>query len=326
MKKVTVSAPGKLMVLGEHAVVYNRPCIVTAVDSRIKVTVEQRKDRIVEILAQQINNKPFRRPIYELNNGRDEEIPKEVKFVCKAVESFIKDNTIDGGLTITTESDFSHRYGFGSSSAVTVATLKGLSELYSIGYTERQIFDLAYEVTLDIQGVGSGFDIAAAVYGGTLYFVTGGKRIEKITDKKLPLVVGYTGVKADTPTLVRQVAELKKEKPDLVENIFKNIEELVKMGREYIKEEKWKYLGDLFKVNQKTLYELGVSTTKLDVMCKEAESNGAYGAKLSGAGGGDCMVALVSKEKQKRVEKAIESVGGKIIPVTTSAEGVRIEK
>lgn len=323
--KITVSAPGKLMLLGEHAVVYNRPCIVTAVDSRIKVTAETREDGLLVINAPQLQDKPYQRAIGELGSNA-EKVPKEVVFVKRTVELFAQDNDVQSGLTISTKSDFSHRYGFGSSSAVTVGTFRALCELHQNACTEREIFDQAYRVTLDIQGVGSGFDIAAAVYGGTLYFVTSGKKIEKITDKQLPLVVGYTGVKADTPTLVRKVAELKEQKPEMVEEIFNTMADLVEKGKKYIKKKDWQSSGDLLRINHGLLRQLGVSTEKLDAMCTAALSTGAYGAKLSGAGGGDCMITLVAGDKKKAVEKAVESVRGEVIPVITSAEGVRVEK
>lgn len=323
-KKITVSAPGKLMVLGEHAVVYNRPCIVTAVDSRIRVTVEPRGDNLLVIDAPQLPNGHYKKPIDKLGSNK-EKVPKEVAFVKKTVELLAQEKKLENGITVSTKSDFSHRYGFGSSSAVTVGTLKALCELYGLDWSKRKIFDLAYRVTLSIQGVGSGFDIAAGVYGGTLYFVTGGKRIEKIIDKPLPLVVGYSGTKADTPTLVRQVAELKEKQPNVVNEIFDTIQTLVEQGKNYIRKDDWVSLGDLFRINQGLLHSLGVSTPKLDDMCTQALVARAYGAKLSGAGGGDCMIALVLDKEKSAVEKAIESAGGEVIPATTSAEGVRVE-
>jgi mevalonate kinase len=321
---VTTSAPGKLMVMGEHAVVYDRPCIVTAVDSRIKVNIEKREDDLLVIDAKQLSHKPYKIKLNRLD-GKKNNVPKEIAFVRQSVKRFRRRYDLFHGITVSTESDFSHRYGFGSSSAVSVGTIKALYALLNIKNSKRDIFDMAYQVTLDIQGLGSGFDIAAAVYGGTLYFTTGGKKIEKITDKQLPLVVGYTGVKADTPTLVRQVARLKKKQSELVNQIFYTIELIVNRGKEYIQNADWESLGDVMRLNQGALYSLGVSTPKLDDMCSEALLAGAYGAKLSGAGGGDCMIALASEEKRKIVEKGIQKSGGEIIQVTTSAEGVRIK-
>ncbi len=96
-------------------------------------------------------------------------------------------------------------------------------------------------------------------------------------------------------------------------------------GKKAIVRRDWKLLGGLFNQNQTLLSKLGVSTDKLDKMCLSALTAGAYGAKLSGAGGGDCMIALVNSKYKKKVEKAMEEVGGKIINVESADEGVRVE-
>ena len=80
------------------------------------------------------------------------------------------------------------------------------------------------------------------------------------------------------------------------------------------------------KIAHKLLQNLGVSTDKLDKMIEAAKVAGAYGAKLSGAGGGDCMIALVSEDTKEKVEKAIKKVSGEIIKVKNNTEGVRTEK
>ena len=293
------------MILGEHAVVFGAPCLVTAVGQRLSVTIDESGSGII-IDAPQV---------------------KETKFVDAAITKFfttsgkeIKDRSVK----LTIRSEFSQRVGFGSSSAVSVATLKALSLYFKVRLTGREIFELAYRVTLDIQGVGSGFDIAAATYGGTLYFKKGGEAVEQLPDH-LPLVIGYTGVKADTPTLVREVSSLREEYPEKVERIFQAIGKLVDQGRESIMTRDWQRLGTLMNFDQEYLRDLGVSTTKLEDLISAAKSAGAYGAKLSGAGGGDCMIALVPEDKKKAVRKAIKDAGGEVINVEPNAPGVRVE-
>ena len=88
----------------------------------------------------------------------------------------------------------------------------------------------------------------------------------------------------------------------------------------------WGKFGELMNENQKYLRELGVSIEKLDNMINGALSAGAYGAKLSGAGGGDCMIAVASEEKRQAIENSIREVGGEVINIKTNAEGVRIEQ
>jgi mevalonate kinase len=298
--KIKVSAPGKLMIFGEHAVVYNRPCIVTAVSSRIHVTIETKKEGFT-IDAPQV---------------------KDVRFVEETLRIFKEKFAIDFGLSIKTKSDFSSLYGFGSSSAVTVALLYGLAKIGNINLTREEIFRLGYEINLRVQGVGSGFDIAAATFGKTLYFFTGGKIIKPLKIKKLPLVVGYSGIKADTPKIVRLLKEKIDKKREEYEKIFDQIKKIIEEGKTALEKEDWKKTGFLMNKNHQLLQKLGVSTEKLDQMCQAALDNGAYGAKLSGAGGGDCMIALVNEKTRERVERAIELVGGEIIKVNANALGV----
>lgn len=318
--KITTSAPGKLMLLGEHAVVYNHPCLVTAVDQRMKATVEFVDSSTFELEAPDVKVSNYKKSLSELGKG---EIPKGAQFVEIAVKNFKEKYPFKNAVRVITSSEFSSQFGFGSSSASTVCVVKALSELTGKKLSNKELFDIAYKTVLDIQGKGSGFDIAAAIYGGTLYFVTGGEKIEPLQIKELPLVVGYSGVKADTVTLIKQVSEKAKEFPAVVEGVYHQIHELVDLAKEELVKEDWRRFGILMNFNQGLLAALGVSIPKLASMIYAAREAGAYGAKLSGAGGGDCMIAIISPDKKGAVEKALEKVGGTILSVKTNEEGVK---
>jgi len=322
MKKIVISAPGKLMLLGEHAVVYNRPCIVTAVGQRMSVTLELLPGPTFELEASDVEVAGYKKPFASLGEG---DIPKGARFVEMAVKHFTKKYPLKGGVRITTKSEFSSLFGFGSSSASTVCVVKGLAELTNTKLSNREIFDIAYRTILDIQGKGSGFDVAAALYGGTLYFVTGGRVVKPVALDELPLVVGYTGVKADTVTLINAVAEKASKHPELIDSIYTQIGKMVDAAHAALKARQWPLMGELMNSDQDLLKSLGVSSQKIDVMIQAARDAGAWGAKLSGAGGGDCMIALVSREKKQAVSEAITKVGGQVIDVATNVEGVRIE-
>ena len=304
MKHVTTSAPGKLMFMGEHAVVYGYPCLVTAVDKRLYVEVELIDKNDDEFITPGV---------------------KESRFVLESLAYIRKKFHIQKRVRIKTRGDFSHQVGLGSSSAVTVATFKALSSLFQIKISNNDLFQMSYEVTLAIQGVGSGFDIAAATYGGTLFFVKGGKVITEVASEALPLVVGYSGIKADTPFYIRKVAEAFRDRRVEMNLIFSSIEKLVLYARKAIEEKKYLEVGASMNENQKLLQKLGVSTKKLDAMINASNVAGAYGAKLSGAGGGDCMIALIPEEKRSKIERAIERVGGEVIRVHNSVGGVVVE-
>jgi mevalonate kinase len=318
---IKVSAPGKLLLFGDHAVVHGRPCIVTSVDHRISVSLEKRGDNKIVLNAPDLNLKNYTILIDDLKKNH----PKEVKFVLTAISNFFSKYKIKSGLEIKTKSEFSAKVGLGSSSAVTVSTIKGLAELFEIGMTNKELFDLSYKTVLDIQEVGSGFDVAAAIYGGTLYFVTGGEVIEPLEIRGIPLIVGYTGIKADTSTLVKMVGQKLKEEPKKINEIFDKSREIVNLARMEMKNSNWEKVGELMNLNQDLLRELGVSSKELENLIKAALDSGAYGAKLSGAGGGDCMIVIVDKKNKSSVERAIERVGGEIIQVKLQTKGVKIE-
>ncbi len=322
MNKVIVSAPGKLLLLGEHAVVYNHPCLVTAVDQRMRATVETLDALEFQLEAEDVKVTGYKKPLSELGVG---DIPKGAQFVEIAIKNINDKYPLRTGLKVTTKSEFSSQFGFGSSSASTVCAVKAVSEILGLNLTSKEIFDLSYKTVLDIQGKGSGFDVAAGIFGGTLYFVTGGKVIEPLNIKSLPLIVGYSGVKADTVTLINKVKESFANRQNRLNEIYNGIEILVNEAKDALVKKDWVKFGELMNKNQEYLKELGVSIGKLDAMINGALDAGAYGAKLSGAGGGDCMIALHSAQSKLNIEKAVEKAGGKVIDIKTNAQGVRIE-
>ena len=283
---MTTSAPGKLMLFGEHAVVYGYPCIVTAISERLIVETSEKNC-----------------------------LPKDTRFVDAAIKLWGTEET-----KLSTTCSFSGVYGFGSSSAVTVATLK----LLKPDVDNKTLFDAAYKIVLDIQKTGSGFDVAAAVYGGTVYYVKNKIR-EPLSVKSMPLIVGYTGVKSNTVDIVNSVAGKREQYGEKVERIFQSIAKIVEDAKSKIIEGDWERVGRFMDFNQDYLRDLGVSSEKLEAMIKAAKDAGAYGAKLSGAGGGDCMIALAPPDKRQAVEEAITRAGGEVVPVTPNAEGVRVE-
>src|SRR3989344_8309413 len=323
MIRITTSAPGKLMLLGEHAVVYNHPCLITAVDQRMKATVEFINSPTFELKAPDVKVQDYKKPLSELGKG---EIPKGAQFVEIAVKNFKEKYPFKNGVRVTTTSEFSSQFGFGSSSASTVCVVKALSELTGKKLSNKELFDSAYKTVLDIQGKGSGFDIAAAIYGGTLYFVTGGKVIEPLIIKELPLIVGYSGVKADTVTLMNQVKTKASKYPEFIDVLYTEVSKLVEKAKSALLVNDLISFGELMNFNQGLLESMGVSIAKLSAMIYGERDEGAYGAKLSGAGGGDCMIAIAPKDKIADVQQGITRSGGQVIEVQTNVEGVRIEK
>lgn len=292
------------MLLGEHSVVYGHPCIVTAVDSRLTVVVNKREDTSFVFNTPGMSDHTF------------------LEAIASYVKTLWKPST---GITIEVQSPFSGKYGFGSSSAVTVATMKAISELCKSTLSEYELFEHCLKIILQVQKIGSGFDIAASIFGGTIFYEQFGKRIESIQHQPYSIVIAYSGFKANTVAIVEEVKKKKELYPEKVDRIFQAISELVKKAKEAIENKEWETLGKCMNRNQDFLRELGVSTQSLESLISAALKAGAYGAKLSGAGGGDCMIALCPHEKIEAVKSAIISANGEVISVLPDAKGVRKE-
>jgi len=116
------------------------------------------------------------------------------------------------------------------------------------------------------------------------------------------------------------------QEPRKINKIFDEIEKIVDLAKIEIENQGWEKVGQLMNLNQDLLRKLGVSSRELENLIEAALGAGAYGAKLSGAGGGDCMIALGPKEKLNRIKMAIEKAGGKIIEAKIPAPGVKVEK
>lgn len=327
MKQVKTSAPGKLMLFGEHSVVFGHPCLVTAVDLRLSVTVTENLSHFFSLEAPDLTLQDYHRDRQELGRGN---LPRAASFLETCFSLFLERYPQERGIKVLSKNEFTSSYGLGSSSASTVALAKALSEFYELNLSNEELFELCYQAVLKVQGVASGFDLAAAIWGGTLYYVMphiAGEQpvVESVMLKQLPLLVGYTGVKADTATLIRLVQGQHRENPEQINAIFRQITELVEQAKQALITADFAKLGQLMTQNHGLLRQLQVSSNELENLVGASLAGGAFGSKLSGAGGGDCMLAVVAEAQKTAAAQAIEKAGGKIIEVRTNAQGVRVE-
>ncbi|MFH2118239.1 MAG: hypothetical protein ABII10_00660 [Candidatus Paceibacterota bacterium] len=319
---VTASAPGKLMLSIGYAVVHGYSTVATAVDQRLRATVAKNNSDWFHLQAPDLGLTDYSKQLSAL--GTDQ-LPKSVRFIETFYKNFLKKHPQSTGISVTTSSDFSASYGFGSSSAVTVAFAKALMELYGLKISNKELFDLTYHAVLEVQGVGSGYDLAAAIWGGTLRYVKPAKTIEPIIISGLPLIIAYTGEKADTPTLVRVVNSLHERHPQKIGRVFKEIDAIALGLETALTKKDWPAVGKFFQRSQQAARELEVSNIKIEKLVEAAEKAGAYGATCSGAGGGDCVLAIAERSTFSQVREALEQAGAKILDVKVNAPGVRIE-
>jgi len=188
-----------------------------------------------------------------------------------------------------------------------------------------QIFHMAYESERFVHGTPSGIDPAISTYGGALRFERGKDFAPLDVGTKIPLVIGNTEVERSTGELIATVREMMEHYPIITNLIIRIGGKIALDAVEALKREDLKTVGELMNINHALLCAIGVSHEALERLVYAARKGGALGAKLTGGGGGGCMIALAEENKLKRVMVAIVKAGGTAFEARKTDEGVRIE-
>lgn len=305
----TASAPGKFVVLGEHAVVYGKPAITLAADLRMTVAV--------------------RRSRFNTMNG------ERLDFKRQAHIRHLTRN-LRYAVDVLTYSEVPVGSGMGSSAALSAAMALALASERGEAMGEERVMREAYNAEYYAQGNGSPMDASACVHGGGvavnmprpdgdfLWEVERGGRRWRFNDMPVPemtFVIGNTGIRAPTGPQVDKVAKFV-GRGNFAREVIDDIEGLTVQGGTAIRRGDVEELGRLMTGNHKLLSILGVSCDALNKLVNAALPY-SYGAKLTGSGGGGCMLALT--DRPGKVCEAIEARGGTPYVVKTGAPGARME-
>ncbi len=302
---ITCSAPGKVYLFGEHAVVYGEMAICCAIDIRTYVTVETVAANTI-IIDSVLGS-----------TGLDHEIHPYVSAVVEKIFTMVPER----GLNISITSSIPVGSGLGSSAAVTVATIKALDELYGIGLTLEEIAHMGHEIEVSVQGAASPTDTYVCTMGG-VFMIPQCKRLSLI---ECGFIIGNTNIFASTGKLVRGVAELKERYPEVLGPILSCIGKLSLTGERFVNEKNYPAVGELMDINQGLLDAIGVGGIELSSFIDAARKGGALGAKITGAGGGGCMFALVGKADLENVCSNIKCAGGDVLMADGTDTGVMVE-
>ncbi len=300
---VSCSAPGKIYLFGEHAVVYGETAVACAVELRTRVRAEV-ADSV--IIRSQISR-----------TGIDFEKHPYVSAVVEKMRELVPFE----GVSITVDSEIPVGSGLGSSAAVTIASIGALNELFDCGLSLEDIAKLGHEIEIRVQGAASPTDTYVSTFGGV---VTIPER-RKLKTPDCGIVVGDTGVFSSTKELVANVRQLRETYPELIGPLMASIGKISKLGESLVFAGDYSSIGRLMNVNQGLLDALGVNSLELSDLIYSARAAGAFGAKITGAGGGGCMVALTAPEKCTDVAKAISAAGGEAIITGPTEQGLRVE-
>jgi mevalonate kinase len=327
----TSSAPGKVYLFGEHAVVYGEPAVPCAIERRAQVTVERREDEQIRVRANDLTLDGFTVTWDgETDTRPDVDVPTPlVEAAMGYIEGAIE-QALDAveqtraGFDVTIESEIPLGAGLGSSAAVVVAGIDAATRELGTNLEPERIANRAYQVEYEVQdGQASRADTFCSALGGAVRVQ--GDDCRRIRDvPELPFVIGYDGEAGDTGQLVAGVRELK-DAYEFAADTVKAIGDIVRSGEAALENDDVEEIGRLMDFNHGLLSALGVSARSLDSMVWAARDAEALGAKLTGAGGGGCIVAL---DRSEQTHTALEYTPGceSAFRAELDTEGVRAEE
>ncbi|UCC27686.1 MAG: mevalonate kinase [Candidatus Bathyarchaeota archaeon] len=308
---------GKVILFGEHFVVHGVPGIVSAIDSTA--------DAEVRNIGEGIN-------VSDDREGAKGYARQKRTQQRESIRRMLKTMRIDPhktSLKILLGGSLPGFSGIGASAASSVAIARAIADEFEMRLSDEEINEIAFEAEKAYAGTPSGIDNTAATYGGLIWFkrnLSGGPNtIEKLSIKEpVEAIVGNTGIVADTKAMVAGVAERKKSNPRKYNQLFKHAEDLAFTARKALERFDLRTVGQLMNENHHLLQEIGVSCKELDYLVNFARKQGALGAKLTGGGGGGCMIALVpGKELQKATATALEKEGFKVLRTKIGIQNIK---
>ncbi len=282
--KSKASAPGKVILFGEHFVVHGVKAILCAIDKRITVTAETIEGN--KILIKSNIGK------LELETGKEiSQINSPLKPFYYLANKLIKNQNI--GIQINVKSDIPLGVGLGSSSACCVAGAAAISRLFKRTSNE-EILELAIEAEKTIYENTSGADCTVCTYGGIMEYdkKNGFKKIE--SKPSFHLVIANSNIEHSTKTVVDSVNQFKQKDENVFSTLCGKESKLIQDVLELLKENNIKELGKKVSENQEYLETIGISNDKLRDMILVGNSK-SFGSKITGAGGGGCIFALTDE-------------------------------
>ena len=322
---------GKVILFGEHFVVYGLPAIASAIADRTVAEVKISTGH--EVMTAGVGPGTFvlHGAGWTLYDSRPEtpgyktEKAVEQKKSIEFMLAFMQVDTKKTPLSILLGGDLKAASGVGASAASCAAIARAISGLLNLNLSDPRINEVAHEGEKGYHGTPSGIDDTAATYGGLFLFMnTQPKKIVELIKTKRPveIVMGNTGLTASTSEVVAGVKERRSRDPQKFDRIFKDAERLVLSSRKALEAYDLIEVGELMNLNHALLQEIGVSHKKLEMLVEIARNEGAPGAKITGTGQGGYMVAITpGKELQERVAKAMENAGFAALRTSVGGSG-----
>ncbi|MEZ0310568.1 MAG: hydroxymethylglutaryl-CoA reductase, degradative [Myxococcota bacterium] len=306
VKDNLASGYGKVILLGEHAVVYGSHALAAAIPLAIQAKVED-SDKGVHVVVPRWG--------LEVNLNAQENHTHSLYSTIDLILDSLK--VRDRGMRLEIYPHVPRAMGLGGSAALAVAMIRAVARHFKLTISEDEVCALAYECEKVAHGKASGIDNTMATHGGFILFKRGEPKatMRKVTPTKtIPLVIGMSGIESLTATTVGRVAEAAQRSPDLYQRIFNDIDQLTLAAVAAVENGRLAELGELMNINHGLLNALQVSSWELEELIEIARKHGALGAKLTGGGGGGSMIALCeSGGGTDEVSRAMQRAGYKTL-------------
>ncbi len=298
---VAASAPGKVILFGEHFVVHGAPALVASIDLRATTIVERSESGGVRLST----------------GSRDNPAVRAAEYVLRKLGAA-------ASLLIGIESKIPQSVGLGSSAAVAASCSAATLHLLTGGFDRDMILEASHEGEKTVHYMPSGIDTSIATFGGAgIYTRSSGYKMLSIALDEILIV--NTGRQRRTGDLVLKVKKFSERKPELFKQLLDEAGQIVEEGLDHLRSRDLEKLGRLMSRNQELLKIMGVSSPEIEEAIALCLSAGAYGAKLTGAGGGGCVIAVADPDK---LDKLILRISERLeaFRVRLGVEGVRIER
>jgi len=305
MGAVTYSAPAKVILCGEHYVVYGGRAVACAIPKRAYATVSLRSDPIISIESQEAKITA----VWEgdrLVKSSDEMAAKRLK-PLKSMLDRISATYGARGFNVLIKSRIPRGVGLGSSASVSLAVASASLSALGVRATQSELMDIASIAESEIHYRSSGVDLAAALVGGFISYVRGERPRVIPVGEKINMILVNTRRSRGTGGLVRQVSALREQFTRIFEKLRDVNDEVAAEMEIALTNLRYERLGSLLTMQHNLLKTIGVSNKLLDDAVETALKAGALGAKLTGAGGGGCVIAIVQRNMAKEVARAISA-------------------
>lgn len=290
--KSIASAPGKVILFGEHFVVYGVKAILCSINKKVTVTAEKTSERKISINSKigKLEIEPDK-PISEINSP----LKPFYYLANKSIENK------DSGIRIQIDSEIPLGAGLGSSSACCVAGAAAIFKLFG-NISREEVLKLAIEAERTIFENTSGADCTVCTYGGIMEYDKnkGFKKIEY--EPNFQLVIINSNIEHSTQSMVSKVKEFENKNTEEFSRLSDLESKLVEDVLKLVKENKIQEIGQKMNQNQKYLENIGISNKELTKMIRIGQES-SFGAKITGSGGGGCIFALTNESNLQNILK-----------------------